>query len=136
MKQPQPLLVCTPEITVRPLVPGVDLFLILACDGVYDVLSDTDVISTALGAKQTPKHADSKEGSKDSKEGSKDSKEGSKDSKEGSKDSKEGSKDSKEGEGSNENFDPKDMAGLVVRRSYEQGSTDNISVIAICFKEF
>ena len=122
MKQPQPLLVCTPEITVRPLVPGVDLFLILACDGVYDVLSDTDVISTALGAKQTPKHADSKEGSKDSKEGS--------------KDSKEGSKDSKEGEGSNENFDPKDMAGLVVRRSYEQGSTDNISVIAICFKEF
>ena len=35
--------VCTPDIVVRDRVDGEDMFLILACDGVWDVMSNDDV---------------------------------------------------------------------------------------------
>ncbi|POM59648.1 Protein phosphatase 2C [Phytophthora palmivora] len=47
LKTPTPLVSCEPEVT-RFTVQFEDLFLVLACDGVWDVLSDQDVVDIAL----------------------------------------------------------------------------------------
>ena len=45
----QQAVVCTPEIIVRDRVDDEDMYLILACDGIWDVMSNEDVGSLQDG---------------------------------------------------------------------------------------
>ncbi|CAI5725643.1 hypothetical protein KXD40_002077 [Peronospora effusa] len=56
LKTPTPLVSCEPEVT-RYQVHTDDLFLVLACDGVWDVLSEQDVVDIALPHFHDPKAA-------------------------------------------------------------------------------
>eukprot|EP00605_Chrysophyceae_sp_TOSAG23-4_P002007 GSChrysophyteH1.ASY1.ANO1.2221.1 assembled CDS len=46
----QPYVTCDPELTMRPLVDGVDLLLLIASDGVWDVLSNEDAARCVMQA--------------------------------------------------------------------------------------
>ncbi|EGD73191.1 hypothetical protein PTSG_04905 [Salpingoeca rosetta] len=48
LKQPSPIVSATPDVCVYDLQRYRDAFVVLACDGVWDVLSDDDVMSLVL----------------------------------------------------------------------------------------
>ncbi len=56
LKTPSPLVVCMPEVTAQPL-DAEDLLIILACDGVWDVLSDQEAVAIALEEFGDPRRA-------------------------------------------------------------------------------
>ncbi|RLN69303.1 hypothetical protein BBJ28_00004017 [Nothophytophthora sp. Chile5] len=56
LKVPTPLVSCEPEIR-QCQVESEDLFLVLACDGIWDVLSDQDAVGIALPLVQDAKAA-------------------------------------------------------------------------------
>ncbi|RLN88456.1 hypothetical protein BBJ28_00008987 [Nothophytophthora sp. Chile5] len=56
LKVPTPLVSCEPEIR-RCQMESEDLFLVLACDGIWDVLSDQEVVDIALPLVQDAKAA-------------------------------------------------------------------------------
>lgn len=56
LKDPEQLINSVPEVQVNHILPG-DSGLILACDGVFDVLSNQEVVRIALEHRGQPKEA-------------------------------------------------------------------------------
>mmetsp|Transcript_17753 Transcript_17753/g.43419 ORF Transcript_17753/g.43419 Transcript_17753/m.43419 type:complete len:233 (-) Transcript_17753:56-754(-) len=56
LKKPKKIVSAVPEITVIPLSP-IDLFLVLACDGVWDVLSNQEVVDIVSDHWENPEEA-------------------------------------------------------------------------------
>jgi serine/threonine protein phosphatase PrpC len=55
-QEPAKLVIAKPEVTVQR-VESTDLFLVIACDGVWDVLSDDDAVAIAAKHFGKPKDA-------------------------------------------------------------------------------
>eukprot|EP00038_Savillea_parva_P010505 m.190811 g.190811 ORF g.190811 m.190811 type:complete len:590 (-) comp18138_c0_seq1:90-1859(-) len=56
LKEPDPLVISVPDIEVRHVLPG-DTALVLACDGIFDVLSNQDVVDIVLKHPASPREA-------------------------------------------------------------------------------
>jgi hypothetical protein len=69
-KEPLPLVSCDPDVSVTLLRPG-DTLLILASDGVWDVLSDQDAAEVAVAAALKAAAAEEVEEDEEGKEGGK-----------------------------------------------------------------
>ena len=55
-KQPVQVVIAEPDVQVLPLSDK-DLFLVLACDGIFDVMSNQEVVDTALRHWDNPEEA-------------------------------------------------------------------------------
>lgn len=56
LKEPDPLVISTPDVEVRRILPG-DTGMILGCDGIWDVLSNQEAVDIALEHTGRPKEA-------------------------------------------------------------------------------